>query len=392
MAEFGDRIDASVCLSIEPSSEVQYAVGVSHFHDFATLKSIPPDWYKDNNADNVQLVMQSFAEWLRATRKTSLSCGGPILAQTINEYCTHLVQYVRRDSEYYSDRLRSQLLQAQIHKFELEDTIRRGPEDSYCTIPLGCEFTKLCLDEVARRFPPHSDAFHLYCAIIALYYGIGSRVGELSDGNSALICLAPSGRRVIGHHAKTADLTVLHPRHGWIPLSKHQNLPQHPLAVVLALCHTKNRKDGALPAAIYSNPKGPHAPFCIPSIVCAAARHLRREPADVFFRGVDLAVLLDIARTVGRANGFTESRIKLRGWRSGSCMSTAGDILLSMAEATHKRIKVTTQGWASANGDAPYDKGSFTAAMAKTDNVYNMSINSVNEALAKYERPFITGR
>ena len=339
--------------------------------------------------------MQSFVEWLRATRTTSLSCGGPIQAQSINEYCTHVVQYIKRDSEFYSNRLRSQRLTAQITRFSLEDIARRGPEDSRCPIPLGCQFTKLCLEEVGRRYPHDSDDFHLYNAIIALYYGVGSRVGELAEKtdktDSPMIRLAPSGRKVIGHHAKTADFTILHPSDEWIPLSQHERLPRDPLAVVLALCHTKNRKKGALPAAIYSNPKGPTSPFCIPSIVCAAARHLKRQPDDVFFRGVDLTVLLDIARTVARAVGFTESRVLIRGWRSGSCMSTGGDILLSMAEATRKRIKTTTQGWASPDGDAPYDKGSFTAAKAKTDNVYDMAINSISEGLAKYERPFITG-
>ena len=336
--------------------------------------------------------MQSYAEWLRATRTTSLPCGGPIQAQTINEYCTHVVQYIKRDSEHYSNRLRSQRLTAQIEKFSLEDVARRGPDDSHCPIPLGCEFTKMCLDEIARRFPTTSNEYHLYSGITALYYGVGSRVGELADRkDSPLVRLAPSGRAVIGHHAKTADLTVLGPHGEWIPLSEHDRLPQNPLAVVLTLCHTKNRKKGALPAAIYSNPKGPNSPFCIPSIVCAAARHLRRKADEVFFATVDLAVLLDIARTVARAVGFTEHRIKIRGWRSGSCMSTGGDLLLNMAEAAHKRIKTTTQGWASANGDAPYDKGSYTAAMAKTDNVYSLAINSISEGLAKYERQFITG-
>ena len=335
--------------------------------------------------------MQSYVEWLRVTRTTSLPCGGPILAPTINEYCTHVVQYVKRDNERYSDRLRSKRLAAQIDKFTLEDIARRGPDDSHCTIPLGCEFTKECLDEISRRFPPDSTEFHLYRSITAMYYGVGSRVGELAEKDSPFIRLAPSGRAVLGHHAKTADLTVLHPSGQWIPMSEHDRLPPDPLAVVLSLCHTKNRKNGALPAAIYSNPKGPDSPFCIPTIVCAAARHLNRKPNDVFFAGVDLSVLLDIARTVARRVGFTEARIKIRGWRSGSCMSTGGDLLLSMAEAAHKRIKTTTQGWASADGDAPYDKGSFTAAMAKSDNVYNMATNSINEGLAKYERPFITG-
>jgi len=247
------------------------------------------------------------------------------------------------------------------------------------------------LVEIARRYPPDSDQYHEYSTITALYYGIGSRVGELADKDSGLVRLAPSGRAVLGHYARTADFTVLHPTNGWIPASNHDLLPSHPLAIVLSLCHTKNRKKGALPAAIYSNPNGPNSPFCIPSIFVAAAKHLKRQPADVFFRGIDLSVLTDIARTVARSVGFTESRVKIRGWRSGSCMATGGDILLNMAEATHKRIKTTTQGWASANGDAPYDKGSFTAAKAKAVNIYNMDINSVSEGLSKYERQFITG-
>ena len=345
--------------------------------------------YRCEDDDHAQLIMCAFVEYLRRTRKSTLTCGGPIQAKTINEYVTHVVRHIARDRAAFANRLRSDRLADQIAKFALQDVSTRGPKASWTSIPIGCELTSLILKEIRTRFrdDPHSSA--LYSGIAVLYYGAGNRVRELSDReNPDYPRLAPSGRKHQSHSALACDIRFLDPlTREWFSSDDIAALPAEPLAVSVHLRHTKNAKQGPAPIVVYGNPNGKDSPFCIPTIVRHCAVMLRRRPTDVFFKGVDHGVLTDIIRTVARQNGLDEHRVFPRCWRSGSCMSTSEDVLFDMISTTQQKVKQGAQGWAD-GGERPYDKGTLSAGRAKSMSLYDLTINSIADCRALYMRVF----
>ena len=333
--------------------------------------------------------MCSFVEYLRKTRKSTLSCGGPIQAKSINEYVTHVVRHIARCGGAFDKRLRSDRLADQIDKFALQDVETRGPKASWTSIPIGCEQTHLILQEIQTRFAGDPLSSALYSGIAALYYGAGNRVRELGDReNPDYPRLAPSGRVHKSHSARACDIRFLDPRtREWVPADDTVNLPTAPLAVSVHLCHTKNHKLGPPPIVVYRNPNEKGVPFCVPTIVRNCAAVIRRTPLDVFFRGVDMSILTDIIRTVARRNGIDEHRQFPRCWRSGSCISISEDVLFDMITTTQQKVKQGAQGWAD-GGERPYDKGTLSVGRAKSLSLYDLSINSIADCRALYMRVF----
>lgn len=386
MADFGDAINASTQLAIEASSESQYEVGMGHFNAFCTSYGIPSDWYRCDDDAHAQIVMCAFVEHLRNTRKSTLPCGGPIQAKTINEYVTHVVRHI---GEPFASRLRSDKLTDQIAKYTLQDIDVRGPKASWTSIPIGCELTGKIIDHFRVQFKDDPMSCALYSAMAALYYGAGSRVRELGDrDNPECPRLAPSGRQHKSHSAHACDICFLDPNTSvWVPSHDVDALPISPLAVSVHLSHTKNAKQGPPPIVVYRNPKGTDAPFCVPTIVRSCAAMLRRKSGDVFFKGVEMPIMTGSIRTVGGSNGLAENRLFPRGWRSGSCMSISEDVLFGVIASTQQKVKQNAQGWA-AGGERPYDKGTLSVGQAKALSLYDPSINSIADCRAMYMRDF----
>jgi hypothetical protein len=158
-----------------------------------------------------------------------------------------------------------------------------------------------------------------------------------------------------------------------------------PTSVVqLILDHTKNQPEGALPVALHFNPR--RGPFCFVAEAAAYARQVcaGRPRGEKLFRGARYEVLRDVLREVATACGLNPARVLVRGFRSGCCMATSPDAFADPA-AVAAKVQQAYQGWAD-GGQRPYAKGLMGLGRVKSLDLYDPTINTVNDAVTRYMR------
>lgn len=258
-----------------PSSEATYVQGMVHFVSFMEANQLDRTVLQHGEHTS-QLVVISFCQWLRQRtvfdELLSPPRLRPITGLYINSLVTHVVQWVAVHDSTISRTLRSATCASLIKAYDKNDTIIRGPLDAYCAYPLPCEFVKLTLAELRRRFGFDPATLALYSAVIVCEFCFGNRVYEMIDkdqGENPEI--APeSDRPYINHAAHCEDVLLRWTEEGqWLSLCEYDKFPPgNPMVAQLLLPHTKNHQKGTEPAAVWANSKGPNQPFCI----CATLR------------------------------------------------------------------------------------------------------------------------
>ena len=257
------------------SSEAKYLQGVNHFADFMTEKGLPQNLFQHGVFTSQQIIV-SFIRWLRRRMvwdpRLTPPRLRPIISAYINSLVSHVVKFVEDRDRVISFTLRSPTSVTLLKAYKQTDIIIRGPLDSYCVYPLGCEFVAKTLDELQRRYHNDPATLALYRAVIICEFGWGGRVYEVFDrdqGENPEI--APESERAfINHAALTSNVLLRWSNDGaWFTMSQHRQFPPGvPEVAQLLLAHTKNHARGPEPVAVWANPNGPDNPFCI----CAALR------------------------------------------------------------------------------------------------------------------------
>ena len=196
----------------------------------------------------------------------------------------------------------------------------------------------------------------------------------------------------VNHAAKVRDLLfrvhVDPSTQVWVTASELRDAyPGKRVSVVqLMLDHTKNKPAGTQPIAVFFNPKGSTAPFCVTDALDQYARLFcaQRHRNDVLFHGARYDVLREILRMVAMACGLNPSRVLVRGFRSGCCMATSPEAFADPA-AIAAKVQQAYQGWAD-GGQRPYDKGLMGLGQLKSLGLYDMSINTVDDMRTRYMR------
>jgi hypothetical protein len=138
-----------------PSSEETYQQGVVHFITFMDENELDRHLLQHGKDIN-HLIILSFIKYLRSRTVFDANLlpprHRPITAGYIDSCTTHVVKFVERSNADLASTLRSRDSAALINAYKHNDTIIRGPLDSYCPIPLGCEFVALALRDIDIMF------------------------------------------------------------------------------------------------------------------------------------------------------------------------------------------------------------------------------------------------
>ena len=380
-----------------PSSEATYQQGVVHFTSFMADNGLDKHVLQ-HGAHVTPLVALSFIKWLRARMvyddKLHPPRLRPITAGYIDSCVSHLVKFVERSNGAIASTLRSSDSAALLNAYRHNDTIIRGPLDSYCVIPLGCEFVTLVLAAIDLHF--HNDAPNraLYRVVVLIEYCFGSRVYEVLDRDRGENPdLSPeSDRPYVNHAVKSRDVLLKWSSDSsWYPIHAVTTFPSGPAQVAELLHdHTKNHPEGPSPVAVWFNPAGPSAPFCLLHELHEFA-HLwctDMDPEKTLFASADDRLLRGLFKRVAVQVGFNPHRTHLRGLRSGCCMTSTPDAFDPSAHITAK-VQQAYQGWAD-NGQQPYAKGLLGLGQIKSRGLYDLTLNTVQDTLARfmrYDRP-----
>ena len=376
-----------------PSSEERYLQGIVHFVTFMADNELDRSVFQ-HGAQVTSSVTMSFVKWLRARtiydEKLVPPRRRPITANCIDSYVTHVVKYVERSNAELAATLRSRGCTALISAYRHNDTIIRGPLDSYCVIPLGCEFVALALRAINTHFNNDPANRALYRTVVLVEYCFGGRVYEILDRDRGENPdLSPeSDRPYVNHAVKARDLLL---RWGdsdtWHPAHTVATFPEGPARVAELLHdHTKNHPDGPSPVAVWANPAGHTNPFCtLYEINEFARRWCPGMAADqTLFAAADDRTLRRIFKEVAVTIGFNPHRTHLRGLRSGCCMTSTPDAFDASAHITEK-VQQAYQGWAD-EGQRPYAKGLMGLGQIKSLGLYDLTLNTVNDTLARFMR------
>ena len=376
-----------------PSSEATYQQGIIHFTTFMTDNGLDRNVLQ--HGDTVTpLVTLSFIKWLRARtvydEKLVPPRTRPITAGYIDSCVTHVVKHVARLNTALASTLRSADSAALLNAYRHNDTIIRGPLDSYCVIPLGCEFVTLALDAINTHF--HNDPANraLYRTVVLVEYCFGGRVYEVLDRDRGENPdLSPESDRPYANHAvKARDLLLKWTSDGkWYPIHTVATFPNGPAQVAELLHdHTKNHPEGPSPVAVWFNPAGPTAPFCLLHEIDIFARLwcTGMNAEKTLFAAAEDTLLRQLYKRVATTIGFNPHRVHLRGLRSGCCMTSTPDAFDASAHITAK-VQQAYQGWAD-NGQRPYAKGLLGLGQIKSRGLYDLTLNTVQDTLARYMR------
>ena len=340
------------------------------------------------------MVILSFIKWLRARTvydpKLVPPRRRPITANCIDSYTTHVVKFVERSNAALAATLRSLDSAALIRAYRHNDTIIRGPLDSYCVIPLGCEFVTLALEAIDRHFHSDPASRALYRAVVLVEYCFGGRVYEILDRDRGENPdLSPeSDRPYVNHAVKARDLLLRwSDRDTWHPIHTVATFPEGPPRVAELLHdHTKNHPEGPSPVAVWFNPAGHTSPFCTLHELHEFAKYWcpGMTAEQTLFAAADDKILRRIFKDVATTVGFNPHRTHLRGLRSGCCMTSSPDAFDTSSHITEK-VQQAYQGWAD-NGQRPYAKGLMGLGQVKSLGLYDLTINTVNDTLARFMR------
>ena len=340
------------------------------------------------------LVILSFIKWLRARTTYDAKLvpprNRPITGAYIDSCITHVVKFVERHDATLSSTLRSRDSAALVRAYKHNDTIIRGPLDSYCVIPLGCEFVAMVLAEIDTSFRTDQAGRSLYRSVVLAEYGFGGRVYEILDRfHGENPDLSPeSDRPYFNHAVRARDVLLRWTVDGpWLPAHTPSAFPPGPAQVAeLMHDHTKNHPDGPSPVAVWCNPNGPLAPFCIVHEITEFARLWCGDidPDQTLFVAANDHLLRRIFKTVAVQAGYNPHRTHLRGLRSGCCMTSTPDAFDASAHITD-RIQQAYQGWAP-DGQRPYARGLMGLGQIKSLGLYDLTLNTVQDTLARFMR------
>jgi|FrelakmetLWP11LW_1041352.scaffolds.fasta_scaffold01564_2 hypothetical protein len=376
-----------------PSSEETYQQGVVHFVSFMDENGLDRNLLQHGKNVNHMIIL-SFIKYLRSRTvfddKLVPPRNRPITAGYIDSCTTHVVKFVERSNADLASTLRSRDSAALISAYKHNDTIIRGPLDSYCPIPLGCEFVALALGDIDIMFCNDPASRALYRTVVLVEYSFGGRVYEILDrfhgGNPDLS--PESARPYINHAVKARDLLLRWSCEGrWHPIYTVATFPDGPAQVAELLHdHTKNHPDGPTPVAVWRNPRGHDSPFCILHELTQFAVYWCHSmaPEQTLFAAADDKLLRRIFKAVAVRIGFNPNRTHLRGLRSGCCMSSTPDAFDDSAHMTD-RVQQAYQGWAP-NGQRPYARGLMGLGQIKSLGLYDLTLNTVNDTLARFMR------
>ena len=346
--------------------------------EFCQLTDQPTTIFSLSQHD-FQHLMDAFVFWLRDTRH--------IDGQTINMYLSHVADFARSLQISWHDSIRSHDIKQVLKSMKRQDIETKGPHDSHCKIPIGCELVQKTLLLIRAKYSEQPLLrLSLECALI-LYYLLGFRVFEVIDkylGQPSPS--SPRSHRPLPNHSLTQNDILIQwkddPR--VYRIEDWRSFP-NPIPYRMCLGHhsTKNWPEGPPRMTAWCNPNGPNNPFCGLSIIADFAKCAQRTEGDItmgrlFPISLTHDILEQLLKEVANKNNIDPSRIYISGIRSGTASVHTSDYDQRLQKAQQHQL------WTSASGPKPYVHSTFEQGHGAAISLYDESINTCPQTHALY--------